>query len=266
MRNLEIKITSERKGGNPGGNCIFNDGKNKFEGYFKYCIGSNIRAPSSFVPENQPFYEATTFELVRKMGLATSKYFVLLNENGNLNFVNCGSDVREHSGRKSYFISKIQKEDSSLDEHALKKINEEKVYLNSLEVSDVIGRRQNYRVLPDFSDKCKIMYIDLGCSFVNALDGNLKLSNGFAKINFLDKRKLKKLKKVNVIGADNYSIVNFGELVEGLPSLVITTLNPLGKKKLKNLVSSDEISEIQMYLTESLYSSVPKFREKDLLL
>ena len=29
-----VKILTERKGSNPGGFCVYNDGKNNFEAYF----------------------------------------------------------------------------------------------------------------------------------------------------------------------------------------------------------------------------------------
>ena len=79
-QNSSLRVLSEQKGSNPGGFCIYKNGKTSFKGYFKYCVGSKIsHEHSALRAEHQPFYEAITFEFAKRLGLKTPSFFVLLN-------------------------------------------------------------------------------------------------------------------------------------------------------------------------------------------
>ncbi len=265
-----IEVKSERKGSNPGGLCSYDNGRNHFEGYFKYCVGSKIpNKYSSLKPDHQPFYEAITFEFARKMGLHTPSFFVLLNDKDNLEFKDSKKFSKHgHSGRHSYFISKIIEEPkiSNLDEIGEKIINKERIYLESLMISDVLGKRQNYLVLRGDYGDFKVSYVDLGCSFIHAVDGFIKLPTNLKKLDKKRKKREKcKLKSKTIIAADDDTLVNLGEFVDNFGNFTISTLNPYGRRKLENLISGEEIDEIKSFLIHGLCNSLSKFKDKGLL-
>ena len=167
----KVLIESSRKGSNPGGFCTYTDERRTFPGYFKYCTGARLPHSSYLKPEHQPIYEAVTFELARRLGLKTPNFFVLLNNKGNLIFDESNKSLLNgHSGRFCYFFSEKIDEPHNvqdLDKIGNKLVGDEKVYLDSLGISDVIGKRQNYMVLPK-NGEFEVSYIDLGCSFVYA--------------------------------------------------------------------------------------------------
>ena len=75
-----------------------------------------------------------------------------------------------------FFSEKIDEPHNvqDLDKIGNKLVGDEKVYLDSLGISDVIRKRQNYMVLPK-NGEFEVSYIDLGCSFVYATDGIIRL-------------------------------------------------------------------------------------------
>src|SRR3989338_6666072 len=85
---IVIDVTSGPRGSNPGGTCMICSKEYSFEGYFKYCYGARIQGTSSFCASHQPIYEATTFQLVRELGLKTTDFYVLLNRDKQVQFHN----------------------------------------------------------------------------------------------------------------------------------------------------------------------------------
>ena len=82
-----VKVTSERKGSNPGGYCKFHSNDlDLSRGYFKYCFGSRTSQGMSFLSENQPVYEAITSVLANLFGLKTPPSYVLNNRDRNVSF------------------------------------------------------------------------------------------------------------------------------------------------------------------------------------
>jgi len=270
MSNLTIEVLSEQKGSNPGGFCNYNDGKNKFEGYFKYCVGSKIpRGYSSLVPEHQPFYEAITFELARRLGLRTPHFFVLLNNNKDVKFEGSSNfPPHNHSGRPFYFFSRkiYEPNINGLNEIGNRIIDEERVYLESLMISDILGKRQNYMILSKDSD-FEVFYLDLGCSFVHAVGGFIYLPNDLKRYSKSSSKKRDKcsLKDRIVIGADDNLLVNLEELVYAFEGLTIPTLNPYSRIPVSNLISSKELEEIDNYLIHGLCKSLHEYKEESLL-
>ena len=269
-QNPIVEVKSERKGSNPGGLCNYYHGRNRFEGHFKYCVGSKIpNKYSSLKPDHQPFYEAITFEFARKMGLHTPSFFVLLNNKGNVEFKDPKKFSQNgHSGRHSYFVSRIIKEPkiSNLDEIGEKIIKKERVYLESLMISDILGRRQNYLVLPEDYGDFKVFYVDLGCSFIHAVGGFIKLPTNLKKLDKKCKKREKcNLKHKTIIAADDDSLINLEEFVDNFENLTLPTLNPYGRRKLEDLISGEEIDEIRSFLIHGLYNSLGGFKAKGLL-
>jgi hypothetical protein len=268
---LVVKILSGRKGSNPGGFCSYNDGKTAFEGYLKYCVGSRIpNGHSHLIPEHQPVYEAITFELARRLGLSTPSFFVLLNKNGNVKFEDSNNfSNHKHSGRNYYFFSKRIYEPRvlGLNEIGNEIIDRERVYLDSLMISDILGKRQNYMILPK-NNGFGVFYVDLGCSFVHATDGFIRLPNELKKYSRSCSKKKDKcnLKNKTVVGADDTLLVNLEELVYAFEGLTVPTLNPLSRIPISSLISANEISEIDDYVVHGLCKSLHEYKEKDLLI
>lgn len=266
-------VESTRKGSNPGGLCTYRNGKNNFQGYFKYCIGSRIsNTCSNLHSDHQPIYEAITFELARRFGLRTPPFFVLLNKKNDATFQDSRELVsHDHSGRPFYFLSKIIYESKNLDrEQAGSEIIEkQRVYLDALMISDILGKRQNYMILGESGDY-QVSYVDLGCSFVHATEGFIRLPNDLKKYKEIPRNREKndkhRLKNKTVISADNDSLVNLEELVYGFRGLTIPTLNPWRRIPIRDLLSEEEVEEIDDYLVHGLCKNLHNFNEKGLLL
>jgi len=265
-----ILVKSDRKGSNPGGFCSYKDGRNNFEGYFKYVVGSKIPRDHSYLrSDHQPIYEAITFELARKFGLKTPSFFVLMNEDNNVKFEDPEKfSSHPHSGRHSYFVSKKIHEPNlpNLDRIGSEIINKERIYLESLRIEDILGKRQNYLILPK-ENNFEVSYLDLGCSFVHAVGGFIYLPNELKNHSRTCDTKREKctLKKKDVISADNASLVDLEELVSSFETLSIPTLNHNSRLPISNLISSEEIKEISSYLVSGLCKSLHQFRDKGLL-
>jgi len=266
-----ILVKSDRKGSNPGGFCAYYDNRHNFEGYFKYCFGSRIPSNYSFLrAEHQPVYEAITFELARKFGLKTPNFFVLMNENNDVEFKDPEKfSPNNHSGRHYYFISEKIHEPPlpNLDTIGSKIIDREKIYLEGLMIEDILGKRQNYLILQRGED-FGVSYLDLGCSFVHAVGGFIKLPNELR--NYLRNCDAKRdkciLKKKAIITANNNFLVDLEELVSSFGTLNIPTLNPHSRTPISELVSPEEITEIGSYLVGGLCKSLSHFKEKGLLI
>ncbi|MEM4625690.1 MAG: hypothetical protein QXJ28_02935 [Candidatus Pacearchaeota archaeon] len=266
---VNIDILSSRKGSNPGGLCYFRAPRLEFKGHFKYCLGSKINGLSSFKAENQPVYEAITFELARFLGLKTVDSFVIRNDNLDVYF-DGWKEVGEinPSGRKFYFISKFIDNlvASDLNTNICCDVPErEIIYLDSLLISDIVGRKQNYIMDPNSRDS--ITYLDLGCSFVHAHNGFMTQPN---KLKINDSKSIKRaykiLKDIHIIGRDNDSIINLSELAEMPFNMSIYTLNPWKFVKVSDLITYEEIEEIHLHLVQSLIDCLPRFKKSGIIL
>ncbi len=270
---LELNVLSDAKGSNPGGLARITNGRDNFDVYFKYVYGSKIPVGfSNLKSDHQPVYEAITFELARRLGLSTPSFFVLLNDKNDVKF-NYGKNVskKKHSGRLYYFISKIIKE-SSIDKKQLNEIGntiveEERPYLEMLQIDDILGVRQNYLV---DSANAKVFYIDLGCSFVHAKEGFIYFPSRSRKINHNEKRNKKgrcQLKRKNVIKLDNVGeLINLEGIVSNFRNLMVPTLNPFGRKKISDLISIREIEEVEDYIRYGFCNNLKSLEERKILI
>jgi len=265
---LNVDIRSENKGSNPGGRCLISDNGDKFNAYFKFCYGSKLRSASSFVSQNQPVYEAITFELVRQMGLATTDEYVILNEKRDVNFDNWKEHGFKHNpqGRRFYFASVIDEVPLvRLDEtEAALLVGMESVFLDSLMISDVVGRSHNYLADADPDNK-GIRYLDLGCSFVLASEGFLKDPPRRKSLDKKTRKNLSKRLNGKKVYTNGQRTVELAQLVEGISEMSVPTLNPRGRREIGEMISGDEIREIQDYMLSSLSRALPKFKEAGLL-
>lgn len=259
---LELTIQSGRKGSNPGGLAYIQDTKQRFQAYLKYCPLSKIDPSYGFNPQNQPIYEAITFEMARRLGLQTPDFFVILNKEKDLTF----NIPKEFEGidphRKCYFATKMitlpENRDVFKAETRIQK--EEKTYLDILRIDDIIGRKQNYMFLDNPE---RIFYLDLGCSFVHAVNGYIGLQNAEKKVLGKSDRELKKalniLSRYELITNNNSDFINMADIANMPNELFIHTLNPRGRIALSDMISEFEISQISKIFALSMLENLKHF-------
>lgn len=268
-----IGLISQKKGSNPGGKCFFSGEKKSFQAYFKYCFGSKISRQSSFVAEHQPIYEAITFELAKKLGLKTTDAYILLNPKKNVVFEGWKEiGEKDPSGRRYYFLSRWQEQPTAEELNGSSRkppvLNHivpigHYPYLDSLLISDVIGRKQNYLIGADD----KIVYLDLGCSFVHAHGGFIEQPNKMRSCNPKEIKKMsKQLNNQVIIDASNNRLVNLEELAESPYNMSLTVLNPWSQIIVRDLIDREELDEIYNHLVHSLFKTIPEFRKANLLI
>jgi hypothetical protein len=286
---LEIKITSESKGSNPGGKCSLPYlGNQCADFYIKYCNSSRLPPQHPFNPVNQPIYEALTLVLAEKVGLHVPRYFVLMNKQGNIRFtqdhtISIKKELDEN--RPYYFVSRLVTLPREENLEKLKLMMEkEKVYRDLLMVGDVSGKKQNFALIDDPSPG-HVLYIDLGCSFVDAVGGYLQQRNYITNLvrdvkgkqEGEPKRDLKQnlrhaertLRKYALLTnhevESSQDIIPLDELVESVREAQIPTLNPRGKLAVVNALSEKEIEEIINLLKMNMAETVKKYSDSGIL-
>lgn len=268
-----IRVSSERKGSNPGGKCHFLAGAESFNAYFKFCYGARIHGTSALKAGHQPIYEAITFGLVQQCGLRTTDYYVLLNTKRDVVFESWQSHAQEKndpSGRDYYFLSRLlPAEPQHLRDVIPSSLSSDLPYLLGLHVGDIIGSRQNYACSSPtswtFEQDC-ITYIDLGCSFVYAKHGMLTLpykAAGYDKAEF--KRIMHRLEHRHIISRDD-ELLYLSDIVSLLPEMQLPTLNPRGSLPVHAFLNAEEIREIQHYVAQNLEGRLSMFEAQGLLL
>ena len=131
-------------------------------------------------------------------------------------------------------------------------LNAEIPYLESLLISDIVGRRQNYAFAPNGTYGGDITYLDLGCSFVHAKEGHLKAAHKLRIATGKDfKKAMKKLNGKKVMSRDGSRVIGLAELVEGVGEIPIPILSARkGFLDVWALISGEEIHEIQRHLVQ----------------
>ncbi len=261
---VKVDVLSDKKGSNPGGFCTIRDSKGSriLDGYFKYCFGESLPRGIPFKAEHQPVLEVLASLKAREFGLVTPDCFVLIND-GKVSFSNL-HDEKDHSGKKYYFVSKLEPNPSSaaIDRELNTIVESEKIYLDSLLLRDY-GTRNNI-----LYKEGRASYIDLGCwGFACANEGLLKQIIGKKElVSDKDRKKLiRRLEKDNLRNA-NGEIINLGEFARNIPESFIPLLNPNGGYAIaKSLLTNDELNAVQGYLAQNLDSKREAFRKADLL-
>ncbi len=252
-----IKVLTETKGSNHGGRCLIERIPNNYgEYYLKHCSSSRIKKDqSNFVYQHQPIYEAVTCEMARKLGLETANFYILLNLDKKLLFISEGGqkvDIKPF--QPYYFASEILVRSCNEDlKKAEKIIEEEKFYLDLLSISDIIGKKHNY-IYDSFSDQ--VIYLDLGCNFVDANDNHISLKTHHKPpLNKKERKKaLNKFEKYEIITKrGNGHSLGLIEFLESPKDMSILTMNPKENIRLNDLISQSEVNEITERLIVSLY-------------
>lgn len=267
----ELKVTSSRIGGNPGGKCIVKCDETFFSAYYKFCYGSKLSGNSPFRAPNQPVYEALTFDLARKLGLQAPSVFVLLNERGDVKFTDWKrfSEKGNHdpSGRRCYFVSRLTDHPvrPEADPISNRILEAHRPYLESLLIADIINIKQNYALVGTGLD-ADIRYLDLGCSFVHAKGGFLLQQNRTRKETRSFKEIIKGLNHTWIANVQGTDILNVGDFIRGIPSSGIPTLNPWGVRIAKTLLSAEELEGVMKLIAQGFESALPDFKLRDLLI
>ncbi len=269
---INVRVVSQRKGSNPGGRCEIFNGVVPFSAYFKYCYGTHLGRSevSSFNAHNQPIYEALTFELAKRLGLNAPNTFVLLNRERDVAFLGWEAyDAKDPSGRDFYFVSEIIPHPKEVETNPKEReaLTSEIPYLDALLISDIVGRKQNYAFEQNDNGCRRLTYLDLGCSFVHAKEGHLRLAHRLKIRNAKEfKRVMKKLEGKKVISASRDKAVDLGYLVEEIGTMPIPVLNPKALLRTNNLLSLGEIEEIRKHIAQGFYDALPNFRQTGYLI
>ena len=121
---VNVHITSERKGSNPGGKCVIPYNGAYLDAYIKYCSRSRLPHGHAFQPQHQPIYEALTLVLAKKFGLQIPLFFVMMNEEREVCFTHdetIPKDKRLNDNRLCFLVSKLFKSEQLDDQEALRK-------------------------------------------------------------------------------------------------------------------------------------------------
>ncbi|RMD58593.1 hypothetical protein D6825_00305 [Candidatus Woesearchaeota archaeon] len=266
---IDVYMRSGPSGSNPGGKGNIHITHENIPSYIKYCNSTSLGRESPLIPDNQPVYEALTFALARELGLSTPEDALLHNDDETqLNFTYLpGFKGKAFDMVPFYFSSRLIEGNESKDQaSAIGLLARDKVYRDLLNLADVSGRRQNV-FIPEGSQN--IIYLDLGCSFVDAQHGRLSQRNSIKKLK-VEKKSVKKSRKrldKMAIETPSHRLVSLGRLVEELPKTELR-VHGQGYKTLDDLISQREINYIQSVYAlhfareAQRYSSDPRFRRR----
>ncbi len=264
---LNIILTSEPKGSNPGGKgktTIYGEEK---EIYLKYCNISHIRHPTYFNAQHQPIYEAITFAMAQKFGLVIPDYYVLLNEKRDLHFTFAKGIKKLAEDKPYYLLSELVQ--LPINEDPLKveqQMRREKIFRDILLISDISGKKQNFCYFE--TPKPHMFYIDLGCSFVDSVGGILQQRQGkyieLSKKEYKAKNKL--IQKYSIMSRDYQNIFSLTEIIDSIQEIQIPTLNPCNVRTVKSLLTPEEINEIRDILLANISHTLKKHKESEFLI
>lgn len=254
---LQVQVVSEAKGSNHGGRCLILEPRERVPRpfYIKHCSGSRIhKGESSFLHIHQPIYEAVTCEMALRLGLETPNFYILLNQKNDVNFISKGEERCDlQSKQPYYFASELlippQHEDLT---RAHELMLEDEFYRDMLIISDIVDRKNNY-FYDEHSDS--IIYLDLGCSFVDAHERVIALKTHHKPP--LERKEFKKamnlFEKYSLVPKSGKKPISLVDFINIPRNLEVLTLNPRGKVRLDNLISGKEVDEIVGRIASGLY-------------
>jgi len=259
-----ISIVTERKGSNPGGKCVYSDRETSFAGYLKYCDLSNMGRESALSATRQPIYEALTLVIAKKLGLHVPEFYIVPNNGHAVAFdfrPNLKSTIRKD--KPFYFLSKIVDITQHQDPEKTRKIlASEKIYRDLLLVTDVSHKQQNFTLMPD-ENGGRIVYIDAGCSFVDAVEGKMFYRRG-KKINGSKsdlKQGMQVASRYALLTADEESILVLEDILNLVDTARIPRLNPRGYVNIADLLTNAERSEIKRILLLNLAPTIRRHKD-----
>ncbi len=273
-------MTSERKGSNPGGKCIAQSQGTSIESYIKYCDKSRLHPHNPFNPNHQPVYEALTLKLAQSLGLRIPNYHILTCDESSFDQKNIGHHKVSET-KPLYFLSQLTnvkyQKDLTPEEKAIlpKLMFQERMYRDLLMIGDVSHKPQNYGLIQG-ADGPQVMYIDVGCSFVDSVNGELSQRNAVSKLlgsrNYkgtIDNGTKKKIRHAQkhlsrhmLVTSTQEDILSLDELVQGVGNLELPKF-PHGGLKISQLLSSEELEEIQSLLYLNMAKILRSYEKKE---
>ena len=294
---LELEVYSDQVGSNPGGKCRIHKGRFRGDYYIKHCHPKGIdrsRFPRvcSFIPINQPIYEAITAQMANKLGLRIPECGVLCGE--GVRFTG-EFEYRIKQGLPFYFFSRLMPKPKTLGDALLDKqqrrekltdeeiglldlyetdikkvMDREEPYLDLLQITDITDRRDNYIFAEKPYGEGEIIYLDLGCSFVNAHNGELSMEtkqreNNQRRKDFKNVVRAFKKFSVRPTNDSKYS-PNLVEFLTGIGDLRLPVIDAVAgirhELTADHLLDPSEIEEIGNILMYCNYISKPFKRLK----
>jgi len=278
---LEAHVKTERKGSNPGGvTQLFHRGT-PIDVYLKYCNISNLGPENVFNPSHQPIYEAITLAKAQQLGLEVPNFYLLYNKAQSINFTHDSSipTRKRINDRKLFYLVSQLVEDINYQEDIgiLKgKMISEKLYRDLLLIGDASNRKQNYALITGDGDPY-VLYIDLGCSFVDSNKGILSQRNSIKKLivgrksnnkTNLRREKTKAYKFIGKYGIiTNHrdeslkDIISLTDFVEDIGDFHIPTF-PYNHEKVKFMITPEEIEEIRNLLLFNIEKTLRSYLKK----
>jgi|GEM_PF-6735507 len=265
---IDVYLRTEKKGSNPGAwVSVQSPAAQPVEYYLKYCPGSHLPSGHPFIPAHQPIYEALTYRLVQRLGLSTPEC-KLLNNNQDLHFITLPGYTGPALNHQMpwYFLSKkLQGHEHHDNDLACNILASQKLYRDLLQLHDLSGSRQNV-FFPE--DTPQVIYMDLGCSFVDASGGFLTQRNAVTtlpidrKSNKFDRKYISSRK----LHANDGKIIPILDIIDGIPQ---EEFDVCGKAlaTLESMLYAEEIDYIQHLLvastaaTFSLYKADPRIEK-----
>ncbi len=270
---VDIHFYTGRKGSNPGGKAIVRVGNREFHAYLKYCHSSSFANGVSVTGDElpfdhieQPIYEAITLHLAQRAGLHAPNFYVLVND-GSLKVSYDSRDIPRINERMPlYFVSEIMEvppvQDSEGRQRALER---DKLYRDLLLVSDVSNKAQNFRYVAETGN---ILYLDLGCSFVNAVDGTLRRSN--FKVPRATKNNVKiaerLLGKLYLETADGKDLLALDDLIKVTAEMPLPALGDRKSLRIGTFLDQAVLDEIALMLQLNIIDVYKDYREDSRLM
>lgn len=160
-----------------------------------------------------------------------------------------------------YLVSELASLENETDSLELKnKLKKEKLYRDLLGITDVSGKRQNFGLVQTDDGK-EVIYVDLGCSFVYAVEGYLRLKKGMFRDVSNKRARKRNLKKIveHEIATNRWE--NIVPLAEVLTFPRRANIPLLGKGRLKevplvDLLKENEIEEIMAIIEVEMTSAI----------
>lgn len=266
---ITVEIYTDKKGSNPGGKCLVTTPRTEFDAYLKYCPSSrlprhntNLGYTEELRAPHQPIYEAITLLVAERMGLEIPPFYVLRNQRKEIHFT---FQERRHqrmirTDMPYYAVSKlIEHPPTRENEERDMALAREKLYRDLLLVSDVSNKAQNFR----YDEESGIVtYLDLGCSFTNAVGGVLLPSTiSLPKMDKKMRRKAESLQQNGILTTNKGKEVRLEEIMDITSDTLLPTLNPDRKESLGNLLSHGEIQEIGDIFLVNFLTIQRKYRD-----
>ena len=168
--------------------------------------------------------------------------------------------------RPFYLISRLVTLPSEEDQDALKEqMKKEKLFRDILLVSDVSGKKQNFAYFEN--PVPHMFYIDLGCSFVDSVNGILiqRQSKRVDQSHAEEKANRKIAGRYAVRMYDGKNVLPLDQLGSLVDAVSIPLLNNSKKVPVTSILSAAEIAEIKKILNANVVDTIRRHKGSQFL-